>query len=64
MGVLHALCNNREALEIGGWVKGFYDKTQSMNADDRAAALEMDDDLDKIHDGDMCVCVCMYVCMY
>ncbi len=51
MGVLHALCNNRETLELQGWVKSFYEKTKAMDAGGKAAALELDEDLDKIHDG-------------
>lgn len=53
IALLHAFCNNMDALDIkkGSFVDKYYEEVKGKNAKERGAYLEKSKELDKIQDG-------------
>eukprot|EP01006_Ploeotia_vitrea_P062127 TRINITY_DN80430_c0_g1_i1.p1 TRINITY_DN80430_c0_g1~~TRINITY_DN80430_c0_g1_i1.p1 ORF type:complete len:232 (-),score=42.38 TRINITY_DN80430_c0_g1_i1:42-737(-) len=50
IGILHSIGNNLESIQLEGFLKKFFDTTKSKSPDDRASALEEDDEIETVHD--------------
>jgi len=49
VGIIHSLANNTDSIKVGGTLKTFLDSTKSMDADERAEALEADNAIAESH---------------
>jgi len=49
IGLIHALCNNSDRIQIDGFFKEFLEKTKHMSKDERAEELEKSEKLSIVH---------------